>query len=218
MTVLMFSHDPDVGVIVVMDTLATSDGEPHMFMSKVTAFPHARMIVAGTGLGALITGWVNYLATQRVFRDVVGAVGGATEVLRRLHAEVVGDLTGLGLTATIYNFGVERSSGRVVRYIYRSTEDFAEERYDESGFGIKPEPEGSQPWGAPDAVDDYVALAERVRGEQDQLGGERIYIGGELIMTILTPAGIQTMTIHEFDGYEADWEAAMLRTEHPFAD
>lgn len=211
----MFAQDPSA-VLVVMDTLATSDDLPLMFMSKVTAFPHADMLVAGTGLAAVVNGWVDHLATQRVFRDISGARIGTPETLRQLHAATVGELTGPNLTSTIYHFGIERETGLLIRYVYRSTTGYREERSAEGGFGVKPTVDGGDPYGPVDDVDGFIAIAERVRAEQDGLGPGRIHIGGELILTALSGTGIQQVKIHTFEDYESDWEKAMLRTQNPF--
>lgn len=215
MTALLFSQSPEL-VVVVMDTLATDQGRPYSFMSKVTPFQHADMLVAGTGLAAVLSGWVNYLATQRVFRDIGGAVTGAPEELRRLQKQAVGTMTGPNLTTTIYHFGFERESDTAVRYVFRSTNDFAPERVETAGFGVKPYLDGAPAYGPASDIEEYIALAERMRREQDGLGPSGIAIGGELIMNLLTKNGMRSMRIHTFDDFEADWTTAMLGTQSPF--
>ncbi|MET3510810.1 hypothetical protein [Plantibacter flavus] len=214
MTALLFSHSPEL-VVVVMDTLATDQGRPYSFMSKVTCFQHADMLVAGTGLAAVLSGWVNYLSTQCVFRDIDGAAAGATEELRRLQKQTVGTMTGPNLTTTIYHFGFERDSDAAVRYVFRSTSGFVPERVETPGFGAKPHIDGAPAYGPADDIDDYIALAERMRREQDALGAAGIAIGGELIMTLLAKSGMRSLRIHAFDDFESDWNVAMLGTQSP---
>ncbi len=211
----MFTHSPS-NVLVVTDTLATNDGEPFMFQSKVRPFPHANMIVAGTGVAEVVSGWVHFLSTQALFRDVRGADVIATQTLRRLHREMVGDLTGPNLTTTIYHFGFERESDTAVRYVYRSTKDYVAERVEEPGFGVKPFLDDAAPYEAPEDMQGFVELAERIRAEQANQA-EPIYVGGELHLTALNSGGVQILRLHEFDDYEDDWRAAMLRTANPFA-
>lgn len=210
----MFKHSPS-NVLVVTDTLATSDGEPLMFQSKVRPFPHANMIVAGTGVADVVSGWVHFLSTQALFRDVRGADVIATQTLRRLHREVVGDLTGPNLTTTIYHFGFERGSDTAVRYVYRSTKDYVVERVEEPGFGVKPFLSDAPPYEAPEDMQGFVALAERIRAEQ-ATQAEPIYVGGELHLTALNSGGVQILRLHEFEDFEDNWRAAMLRTANPF--
>ena len=187
-----------------------------MFQSKVRPFPHANMIVAGTGVADVVSGWVHYLSTQALFRDVRGADVIATQTLRRLHTEVVGDSTGPNLTTTIYHFGFERGSDTTVRYVYRSTNDYVAERIEEPGFGVKPFLSDAPPYDPPQDMQGFVALAERIRAEQ-ATQAEPIFVGGELHLTALDSKGVQILRLHEFEDYEDSWRTAMLRTADPFA-
>lgn len=211
----MFEHSAS-GVLVVTDTLATSDGEPLMFQTKVRPFAHARLLVAGTGLSDVVAGWVDHLSTRAIFRDIRGADANATATLQHLHRQVVGDRTGPGLTTTIYHFGFEGESETAVRYVYRSTNEYARERVEQPGFGVKPTIDGAAPYGPPDDLDDFVALAHRIRAEQAAETSGRIFVGGELYATSLTPQGVQIVRLHRFDDYEDNWKTAMLRSASPF--
>jgi hypothetical protein len=57
-------------------------------------------------------------------------------------------------------------------------------------------------------VDDVIALAERIKTEQDALdAAARLYIGGDLVMVHLEGGDMITTRIHRFDDYEHDWQA-----------
>ena len=218
MTLLMFEHTPG-GFVVVTDTLATADGDPLMFQTKVRAFSHANMIVAGTGLSDVVAGWVHHLSTSAIFRDIAGADVNASSTLRRLQDEAVNNKTGPGLTTTIYHFGFERETGQAVRYVYRSTNDFRSERSQSPAFGVKPTTDDGGPYDAPDQFPEgWVEMAERIHEEQAAETSERVFVGGELIATILREGVIQFLPFHRFADYEDDWVTMMLRSADPFGD
>src|SRR5690606_9703011 len=98
-------------------------------------------------------------------------------------------------------------------YVYRSDRDFESERVDQSGFGVKPPPRGFD-LAVPATLEEHIELAARIRAEQDALtANERVYIGGELYMTLLRNWRSQTLRIHRFDDFDRTW-LAMSRRLH----
>lgn len=94
----------------------------------------------------------------------------------------------------------------MVRYTYRSTADFETEATAESGFGIKPPRAAGA--ATPDELSEWIDLAEQVRTEQGTTPiTDRVHIGGELILTVLTNDGISIATAHRFGDYDDQWQA-----------
>lgn len=114
-----------------------------------------------------------------------------------------------GRTATIYQFGQGRD-GRFVWYVFRSYADFEAERWDQGGFGVKPHPDGGfEPDAvAPETIDEMVDMSIRIRTEQDaHPPHDRIYIGGELWLTSLSPGAFTQIRIHRFDDWSDHWNS-----------
>jgi hypothetical protein len=217
MSLLMFLHEERTALILT-DTLATTTkGEPFIFQSKAWAIPHLNMAVTVTGLANFGASWNDFLRSSLIARDIGMVDKFAPEQLRRIWDEFLAEpelVQGVP-TCTIYHFGFPDGSDRLVHYVYRSTRDFASERWEEPGFGIKPEPASA--FEVPDDLDGWVALAAQARAEQDARSvGDRIYIGGELYLLILQNWQSQIMRIHRFDDYEQAWldmNARLLREE-----
>jgi hypothetical protein len=105
----------------------------------------------------------------------------------------------------MYHFGFPEDSDQLIRYVYRSTDSFEPERHEEPGFAIKPGPEGE--FEPPNDVDEWVALAERIRAEQDaRPAGERIYIGGELYLGT-APGTVDTSSLMSQAARARVWSA-----------
>lgn len=206
MSLLTFSH-LDEAVVIVTDTLATTpDGEPLIFQSKAWAIPHMNMALAVTGLANLGATWNEYLCSSLVARDIDMVDQFAPEQLREIWCEIQAayPIDQNLPTCTLYHFGFREDSERLVRYTYRSTDNFESEVCEQPGFGIKPWPRGD--FEPPDEINDWIALAERVRAEQNALPAEeRVYIGGELFLLLLQNWKCQTMRIHRFEDYERTW-------------
>ena len=203
----MYLHEEN-GFMVMTDTLATTpQGEPLAFTDKCWAFPSMNLIVATTGIKDLGARWVDTLYNRILARDIAMLNLHAPEAMRAIWGDLHAEFGDMGeATSTVYHFGIEEETGQSVRYIYRSAEDFETERHDEPGFGIKPDP----PDGAtvPDGLDEWIDLAQRVRANEDaRPASERIYIGGELILTVLTNDATSIVTTHRFADYDDQWEA-----------
>lgn len=205
MSLLTFVHE-ETAAMILTDTLATTPaGETLMFLSKAWAVPHMNMAIANTGVGTLGDRWNEYLHSSLLARDVEMVNEFAPQQLRRIWSKLLAEHEIVEApSATMYHFGFPEDSDQLIRYVYRSTEDFEPERHEEPGFAIKPWPAGE--FEQPKDVDEWVVLAERVRAEQDVLpAGERIYIGGELYLLILENWQSRTVRVHRFQDYEQAW-------------
>lgn len=211
MSVLMFSEDDD-SVIIVTDTLATTvEGEPMMFQTKAWHLPHFNMAIASTGVANLGALWNDRLRTSAVAQHIGMIDTFAPETLREIWDEVTEGHDGDAGTATVYHFGFEPGSDKIIRHVYRSASNFESERYDGTGFGVKPPPETFD-LEAPMSVDEYVELAKRLREENDSGAVDQpVAIGGELYLMIVRDGFSQTVRIHKFDDYDDQWAAMIER-------
>lgn len=205
----MFMIDDDAALIVT-DTLATTlDGEPHLLVSKCTALPHLHMVIAGTGVSQLIDRWRAVVASQMLARDIDMVDAHAPGALAGLWAELIEDFgsdpTGREPTATVYHFGLRESTGAITGYAYRSTNGFVSDPIPTPAFAVKPVPD----WAlgeAPDDIEGMVELAGQIRDQETaKTVGDRIHIGGELVLTVVHPTGISSQKLHRYGDFEQIW-------------
>lgn len=216
MSLLAFHHE-EKSAMILTDTLATTpEGEAFMFVSKAWAIPHMNMAIAVTGAANLGALWNQYLRNSLIARDIEMVDRLAPAQLRRLWSEVLEEHGIVGApTVTMYHFGFPEGSEHLVRYVYRSTENFESERSEQACIGVKPVPEGQ--FETPEDLDGWVALAERVRAEQDaRPAADRVHIGGEFYVLHLRNWQSMTMRLHRFEDYEQTWldMNKLLQREH----
>lgn len=101
-------------------------------------------------------------------------------------------------------------------YAYRSTADFESEPL-QPGFRIKPEPL-TLPEEPPATLEEMIALARQIRTEQDGLSpDDRIYVGGELVLTALQNGGITCAKIHRWEDFDSTWQRMNQRLQRDSA-
>lgn len=207
MSLLLFTKD-EAGAAIFTDTLATTDdGVPLLYTSKCAVIPHLAMAVTGTGVLNLISPWMQELQSSAVARGIDMLDDLAPDALRRLWNSIDRPLGPAGVSATLYHIGYSEESAECVGYVYRSIDNFESEPMQRQCMAIKPEPEVI-PDPLPATLEDMIALAVQLRDEYDrQPPGERIHIGGDLVLTGLQNGGTFTGRVHRFDDFESDWEA-----------
>jgi hypothetical protein len=105
----------------------------------------------------------------------------------------------------VYHLGFSQARGAYVGYVYRSESDYVSEVMEPS-FRVKPQPVGQ--FAAPTDLDGMVALGRQLREEQDGLpADQRVYIGGELVVTMLVNRQIQVAKVHRFGDFDSQREA-----------
>lgn len=191
-------------VVIVTDTLATlPSGESHLLVTKCTAVPHLDLVVAFTGIAQLGHRWAHRLQTATLARNIDLLDHLVAPSLREINAglnEEFGEPPG---TSTVYHFGFSEDRQEYVGYAYRSENDFASELMEPS-FRVKPQPMGDIT--TPNELDELVQLGIRLRSEQEALpSGSRVYIGGDLIMTVLSDRAIYVSRVFRFDDFEEQW-------------
>ena len=196
----MFTLVPE-GVWVVTDTLATTmEGDAHLLVSKCVAVPHLELVLAFTGLANLGQEWSQMVQSRILTADI--------DMLDRhtppgLRSVFEGIDCSEDATATIYHLGFSTDQAAYVGYVYRSTNDFRSEKM-EPGFRVKPDPPAG--FRRPEDLNEIIHLAEEVRANQDQRPpAERVYVGGELVLTNLNDRTICSRKIHRFADFDEAW-------------
>lgn len=203
----MFVHQ-DQEALIITDTLATTeDGTPRSFFDKALAFPAMNLVAATTGYGELLNRWASCLRAEVLARDITMLDLHTPAQLRAIWADLQREHGPLEGTATVYHFGIDEQTGECVRITYRSKDDFVSERATSGGFGIKPEPLSGE---VPEigSLDDLIDLAKQIRAEQDALAPEeRVYIGGDLILTRVAKHAISSERIYRFEDQYDHWQS-----------
>ena len=203
MTALVFTIKPDQ-ISLAMDTLvvAANDKTPLCYQTKFTVLPHLNLVIAGTGLASLITGWFHFVNGSMIVRDVDHLSAFTPEALRLAVADCQGaDLT----TTTLYHFGYSQLEKRYVGYAYRSAKSWEPERLPDA-LGLKPvvHVPPTDNIQLPQFLIDIVSEQRR----QDLMLplSERVGIGGDIQFVILANGVVTVSTVHRFDSYESDYE------------
>ncbi|MEV7692486.1 hypothetical protein AB0N73_04045 [Microbacterium sp. NPDC089189] len=200
MSILLFDQT-ETDVLLITDTLVVDhDDKPTMFQHKVWTLPQMNMAIAATGTANVALTWRNVLSESFSPEDIEGLNDHAPAALRAISAHLAKENGPLGRT-TIYHFGFPTGSHKLVRYIYRSQNNFEPERFEGSQFGAKPAPPGLT-FERPEGREETIALAERLRDENVHRKDEGgVPIGGDLFATLVTNGSSQTVRWHRFSDY-----------------
>jgi hypothetical protein len=135
-----------------------------------------RLLIAGTGVAALIDRWRDFVQTSVRALDAVMLDAHAPAALRGIWADLSGEQDLGDQTATVYHFGYDAAADMHRPFIYRSTNNFDSETQ-MPGFGVKPAPLGE--FEGPTSIEEIIAVADRIRAEQATLpSSERITSAG----------------------------------------
>ena len=213
MSLLIFQHYP-THVAIFTDTLATTfNGESLMFCNKSFYYPDLHMAMAVTGILQFGDKWNSKINVGMVAQDIDMLDVHTPEQLRQIWQDLSREINGaMPKTSTIYHFGWSNQLNQFVRYVYRSEKDFQSECYSDVGIGVKPQPKETQGFVPPETVDAVIELAERLRNEQRQEpSSSRIYIGGEIVLTLMQEQATVITKVHRFEDYDSDWESMNRR-------
>lgn len=207
---LLFVDQGEDYAVLFSDTLVARDDEPYMFGEKVHPIPHLNMAMAVMGAHYLATSWYRTITSSPGVSDIEDINEVAPQCLRYLWDELEKDGALPSGSSTVYHFGFPTGSDKLVRYVYRSSNDFEPERFEGVAFTAKPLPPGYE-FERPQTVEELVALAVRVRSENDSQpeGGWGVRIGGELYSTLIENHSISTRLVYRFEDY--DEMAAQIR-------
>ena len=213
MSLLIFTLSPTCANVFT-DTLAYGEtNEPQNYVSKVTILPHLHMVMALTGVAQVGHRWAARLQSRMRLLDIDMCDQHAPGALRESEAEVKAEDGPLPMTSTAYHFGRSRESGEIVGYVYRSERDFTSERLQSGVVAAKPPPLDGN-FGPLMSRDDYIELAMRIRSEQERRpAAERLGIGGDLILTAVTPEQIIVETAARFPDFDVQWEQMNARRQ-----
>lgn len=203
MTALVFTVQPEQ-ICLVMDTLvvAADDKTPHCYQTKFTILPHLNLVIAGTGLASLVTGWFHFVNGSMIVQDIEHLNTFAPEALRRVAAQCEGtDLT----PTTLYHFGYAASEKRYIGYAYLSTNHWESEQLSDAlSFKSVAHVAPTYDMQFTKFLIDIVSKQRR----QDLLLPlpERVGIGGDIQFVRMENGTVTVSTVHRFESYESDYE------------
>lgn len=213
MTLMMFEHHTEC-VVIYNDTLVVApDHSPIGFTTKAWAFPHLNMVMTATGTADVAVELHDHIKRLEHVRDITELDGLVPDALRQIQSSLVQYHEGDIGTSTIYLFGFPADSDNVVRYIYRSREDYVSERSEDEVIAIKPQVSTFEPV-PPQTQDEWIELANRVRDEYAPGSEDPCPIGGEILVTVLTKAAIMSYRIHRFSDYDDTAERIHAQRGH----
>lgn len=211
MSSLIFATDAEQA-FVATDTLAVSyDGEPSFFTTKAFIVPHLKMIIAGTGVTGLMSKWFVQVAHGMVVRGIEHLDYHTPDSLNRAWTQLGEELPiPDNFTTTIYHIGFSEEDGQMKSYAYRSKSDFDSE---ELTYGLRYKPECTVPENYRLPFDIPTMMQEQREIQALKPIENRVYIGGEILITHLTKDGFHSYNLCKFDDYDADEEAIYLNYE-----
>jgi len=135
MTLLNWSLSEE-SIFLLTDTLMTiQDKTPMASATKVYSHPHMSLLVAGTGSHQLVRRFDDYVACRTLARHVRELAAEAKPVLMALWGEAIAE--GFIGTSTVYLFGHDPESGKMVAFSFASGDNFAPADVEYSFF-LKP--------------------------------------------------------------------------------
>lgn len=181
MTLLNWEMTPD-GLLILSDTLVLAGEErrPRNFMTKVYPVSHLNAVVAGTGIGSMVTSFFVHVASEMLVNDVVHVTEFAPTSLRSMWEQLSDQLLETA-TTTLYMFGIAAETGQFAGFAYRSTNDFAAEPLS-YGMAFKPAPTNGE-FPTIESLSDFAKYALVQQADDRALPRkQRIGIGGHLWM------------------------------------
>jgi hypothetical protein len=184
-------------VCVAMDSLSLSeDGKPLLFASKIFPFPSFNGVICGTGILNFVSSWVEFIRTQIVAKDMENLSMFTVDPIRNLWQSFhFGDQQ----KSTIYYFGYSKTSLRFKGYAFRSANNFEKEELQYS-IGIKPPLLNVE---IKEIPNDIIRVMDLQKKYDDGLPlKQRLGIGGEIHLAVLSPGQINMFVLYTFSDYE----------------
>jgi hypothetical protein len=204
MTALIYLLMEDT-VILAMDSLSLShDKKPFKYVTKIFPLPHLNGVMVGTGSLNLAMDWFNFIQSKVIAKDMLFLDDIAPSQLLELSEAYK---TTSDMSTTIYHFGYDEGNKHFMGFAYRSTNNFNSERLIYS-MGMKPDYGNIQEIGLnvirekgiPEGLIDLINKQKRYDDElpaKDRLG-----IGGEIHLFIMTPKNQSLSICHRFADYD----------------
>jgi len=204
MTALNFILAEDQ-VIISMDSLSSNENaNPFKYTTKIFPLPHINTVVCGTGSLQLVLKWFCYIQ-EKVLAENINVINReAPEALPILEKE-----TGHEVDSTIYHFGIDSHSKKFVGYAFRKNNNYRIEKLD-NGIGVRPpdavlEKISNNQYSANDLPELFIKIMKDQR-EFDNSGEDKVGIGGEIHMLIMTENKQLMWTSYRFDDFEAMYD------------
>lgn len=203
MSLLMSTQLEDRAIIITDTLVVDSNNLPHSHRSKVWTLPHMNMVFAMTGTPEVGDFWYNHIVNHAGARDIKELNTVAPQSLRDIQTLVERRYGDAG-HSTIQHFGFHRGSDRLVRYAYRSKNDYEPEIFSGDRFNVKPAPPGFT-LEVPGTLDEMVDLAVRLR-DVNRNDPDGAPIGGDIFATSISNWNIHTARLGEFPDDDS-WDA-----------
>jgi len=206
---LIFTTTDDEA-IVATDTLATStDGQPHYFTTKAFVVPHLKLIMAGTGMAGFLDRWFIQANGRFAVRGIDHLDYHAANALSTLWTAYTKEFSvPVGLTTSVFHFGFSELTGKMHVYTYHSGTKFESRSV---GLGIRAKPDFIPPDEYRFPEDVKILMDAQRTAQEKTPQGERLHIGGEIPIHVLTRQGCGIYTAARFDDFDTTEEAIYSR-------
>ena len=199
MSSLIFHIDSSQALIAT-DTLAVStDGKPLMFTTKALLLPHMNMVMVGTGLGGFLDRWVLIVNSGLIVPGIDALNSHTQRHLNAIWGGIKEQFPDLDRTTTVYHIGISEGDGDIHAYAYRSENGFIGEPL---GYGMRVKPECTVAGDYSLPGDLLAMMQEQRKIQSDKPIGERVYIGGEIVVHHLQRSGCNVYVAEKFPDYE----------------
>jgi hypothetical protein len=153
------------------------------------------MAIAMTGTPEVGDFWYNHIINAAGARDIEELNTVAPQSLRDIQA-LLEQRYGDAGHSTVQHFGFPRGSDRLVRYAYRSKNNYEPEVFSGARFNVKPSPPGFE-LEYPETIEEMIDLAVRLRDE-NRRRPDGVPIGGDIFATSISNWNILTVRLGEF--------------------
>ena len=221
MTALNWDLEPEY-VLILSDSLAISgeDHRPCFMTTKVFSLPHVGLCIAGTGAQPLAERFWAHANSKCIFEDIAHLNNYAPTILCAIWEEMLShpdyaDVEADEITGTVYCYGWSEEKEVFVGFAYRSINDFVSEEM-HYGTALKPPPNSGEVPEINGLTDFLSVLIEQKREDRERPRMERVGIGGDVIMTLMSRTDdgftvIEQRPFFRFEDFDLDWDAILAR-------
>lgn len=202
MSALVFVVNED-SINILTDTLAVNiDGSFNRYTAKTLTLSHISSTISGLGVAGLADQLFLYANSQPI-HNIHDLTAFAESCLPAIFQEITeGFVIPNHITSTIYLFGIDPSTGKAHAFKHESTSNFksidiAPEHY---SAGAKPTDGLTQDDLTISTTEEALLVLLKSKAAQDSLSAEeRLYIGGQITLTEITPRAIVATNILDLD-------------------
>lgn len=209
MTLLMGQKGENEFVVLTDSLTVTANDEPDLFSCKVHVLHDHDIVIISAGNALLPYMWQQWLRFQPIYNHA--AINQfAPRVMSGFWAEIceAGGHSPGGDTVAVHHLTFE--GNQAVMWTFDDENGFEPQRASDEPFqfqaplfGQRYRPDRTMNPEAQQLIwsdfDEMLAIAQKIRADQDSLPEPRVHIGGELHLTTFTPGVVNTIRAHRFD-------------------